>query len=162
MQSKTFVSQTTRPKSSIFGSKSHTKKFSMIRLPALMTFSQTRQAEPTASKSVHTLIEQRIKELKVSVQEDGDIPPLSASEESFFSFLSLFTITELPEITVTDEGCYYLRIVNGNYKLVVLFLADMSINYLIEDNDGYLENTSTIDFFKNQHSSFVREFIFNG
>ncbi len=107
----------------------------------------------------HALIQQRIEELKRFAEEDGGQPPLSASEESLLHFLSMFNIASLPEITLTDDGCYYLRIVNGRNKLVVHFLADTTIQYLIESNTGYLENISAIAFFQDQHSSFVRESI---
>ncbi len=106
-------------------------------------------------------IRKRIEELKTFAEEDGDRPPVASSEEAMLHFLSLFNIRKMPEITLTDDGCYYLRIVNGPNKLVLRFLADKTIHYLLEDGAGYIEEINTIAFFKNKYHDLVRESIVN-
>lgn len=104
-------------------------------------------------------LEIRIKKLKEFAREDGEATPLEHSENLLREFFSLFSPSRLPEITLTPDGLYYLRIVHGGNKLVIRFLPSNKVHYLIQSSSGYLENTSSFDFFQEQHSAFVKRLV---
>lgn len=105
--------------------------------------------------------DKRIDELKAFSKEDGENPPSESSEVLMRKFFSAFSIIKLPEITLTDDGFYYLRIVKNKNKLVICFLEDNQVHYLIESSHGYSENISAFDFFKEQHAEFINGLVKN-
>lgn len=112
------------------------------------------------SKQINTesYINNRIENIKKEfLQEIDDAVPSKIAEENLRNFCRRYKFKELPEISLLDDGSFYLRVIVKSLKFVAWFFKDNSLQYLFNEGNDFIEDKTSLSFFNRIYTNTLKK-----